>query len=52
MSLTLRNVASYQELMTFWDIDELYAAHEILDIQSDLEAEAHQRAKLERGLRR
>lgn len=45
MSLALRQIATYQEIVTFWDIDELYAMHEILDIQADLEAEEIERAK-------
>lgn len=38
MSLALRGVATYKEVIEFWDIDELYAMHEILDIRDDLEA--------------
>lgn len=45
MSLAVRQIATYQEIVTFWDIDELYAMHEILDIQGDLEAEEIERAK-------
>lgn len=39
MSLAIRQVATYQEVTQYWDIDEVYAMHEILDIQDDLEAE-------------
>lgn len=39
MSLVVRNIATYQEVTTHWDINEVYAMHEILDIQDDLEAE-------------
>lgn len=38
MSLVVRNIATYQEVTTHWDINEVYAMHEILDIQDDLEA--------------
>ena len=49
MSLAVRQIATYQEIRTHWDIDELYAMHEILDIQADLEADeiAEMRAKAE-----
>ena len=38
MSLAVRQIATYQEITQFWDLDELHAMHEILDIQADLEA--------------
>ena len=44
-------IATYQEVVSFWDIDELYAMHEILDIQGDLEAEAMEQAKRRSGSR-
>lgn len=40
MSLALRGVATYREVREYWDIDEVYAAHEIMDIRDDLEAAA------------
>jgi len=45
MSLVVRGVATYEEIMRFWDIDELMAMHEILDIQADLEADEADRIK-------
>lgn len=39
MSLVLRKVTTYQEVRTYWDLDEVYAMHEILDIRDDLEAQ-------------
>lgn len=45
MSLAVRQIATYQEVMTYWDIDELYAMHEILDIMDDMEAEQVEQAK-------
>jgi hypothetical protein len=45
MSLVVRQIATYKEVVTFWDIDELYAMHEILDIQADIEAEETERLK-------
>jgi hypothetical protein len=38
MSLVLRGVATYREVREYWDIDEVYAMQEILDIRDDLEA--------------
>jgi len=52
MSLVVRQIATYQEVTTHWDIDELYAMHEILDIQADIEAEAVARMKAEANLKR
>ena len=51
MSIVMRQLASYQEIMEFWDLDELHAVHEILDIQGDLEAEALAKMKAERKTR-
>ena len=31
---------SYRELVEYWDLDEVLAAHEIVDIREELEAEA------------
>lgn len=45
MSLVVRQIATYQEVTTHWDINEVYAMHEILDIQDDLEAEEIERMK-------
>jgi hypothetical protein len=39
MSLVVRQIATYREVTEYWDIDELHAMREILDIQDDLEAE-------------
>ena len=52
MSLAVQQIATYREVTEFWDIDELYAMHEILDIQADLEAEQAELYKLERSLRK
>jgi hypothetical protein len=52
MSLALRQIATYQEVMTYWDIDEVYAMHEILDIQADLEAEELAKMKAKTGARK
>lgn len=38
MSLAVRGIASYQEVTQYWDLDEVFAMHEILDIQGDMEA--------------
>lgn len=38
MSIAVRQIATYQEITQYWDLDELHAMHEILDIQADLEA--------------
>lgn len=46
MSLAVRQIATYQEVTQYWDIDEVYAMHEILDIQDDLEAEQIEQMKL------
>lgn len=45
MSLAVRQIATYQEVTQYWDIDEVYAMHEILDIQDDLEAEQIEQMK-------
>jgi hypothetical protein len=45
MSLVVRGVATYEEIMRFWDIDELMTMHEILDIQADIEADETERLK-------
>ncbi len=37
MRLVLRNVARYDELRRFWDINEVLRANEHLDIQDDIE---------------
>jgi len=52
MSLAVRQIATYQEITTHWDIDELYAMHEILDIQADIEAEEAAKMKAQQGLRK
>lgn len=52
MSLAIRQIASYREITEYWDIDELNAMHEILDIQDDIEAERLEQLRLERSMRR
>lgn len=52
MSLALRQIATYQEVTTHWDIDEVYAMHEILDIQDDLEAEEAAKMKAQAEARK
>lgn len=52
MSLALRGVATYREVTEYWDIDELYAMHEILDIRDDLEADEAEKLKQRTKLRR
>lgn len=54
MRLVQRGVASYQELRTFWDINEVMRANELLDIQDDAEwlAAEEMRQKAGRGARR
>ena len=52
MSLAVRQIATYQEVTTHWDIDELYAMHEILDMVDDLEAEQVEQHKVKQGRRR
>jgi len=52
MSLAIRQVATYKEVTEYWDINELYAMHEILDIQDDIEAAHLEEMKLKRSLGR
>lgn len=52
MTLAIRQVATYQEVTSYWDINELYAMLEILDIQDDIEAEQMELMKLKRSLGR
>lgn len=52
MSLVLDGVATYKEVRQFWDINEVYAMHEILDIRRDLEAEEHAKLKAKTEARR
>lgn len=52
MSLAVQQIATYQEVTTHWDIDEVYAMHEILDIQADIEAEEAAKMKAKQGLRK
>lgn len=47
MSLAMQQIATFKEVVTFWDIDELEAMHELLDIQADIEAE--ELARIKRG---
>lgn len=49
MSLVVRQIATYREIVEFWDIDEVHAVHEILDIQADMEADALAEMKAETG---
>jgi hypothetical protein len=37
MRLVQRGMAPYQEVRTFWDINEVMRANELLDIQDDAE---------------
>ena len=37
MRIVRRGVASYQEVRTFWDINEVIRANELLDIHDDAE---------------
>lgn len=37
MRLVTRKIARYDELMSFWDINEVMEANELLDIQDDAE---------------
>jgi hypothetical protein len=52
MSLVLRGVATYKEVREFWDINEVYAMHEILDIRDDLEADEAEKLKQRTKLKR
>ena len=52
MSLVVRQIASYREITEYWDIDEVYAMHEILDIQDDIEAEQVEQMKLKNKMRK
>lgn len=48
MNLAVRKVATYQEIRSFWDIDEVMAMHEILDIIDDLEAAEYEKIRSKR----
>lgn len=52
MTLAIRQIATYREVTEYWDINELHAMLEILDIQDDIEAEQMELAKLKRSLGR
>jgi hypothetical protein len=52
MSLAVRQIATYQEVTQYWDLEEVYAMHEILDIQADIEAEQAEQLKLKQRQRR
>lgn len=52
MSLAVRQIATYQEVTSYWDIDEVYAMHEVLDIQADMEAEETEKLKQKARARR
>lgn len=43
--LVNRNVASYSDIMSFWDLNEVMTANEWLDIQDDQEWLNHQQQK-------
>lgn len=43
--LVNNNVATYKEIMTFWDINDVMHANEWLDLQSDREWLAQQNSK-------
>lgn len=51
MSLAVRQIATYQEVTRYWDLDEVLAMHEILDIQDDIEAAEVEKMKRERKTR-
>lgn len=52
MTLAIRQIATYKEVTEYWDINELHAMLEILDIQDDIEAEQMELLKLKRSLGR
>lgn len=52
MTLAIRQIATYKEVTEYWDINELHAMLEILDIQDDIEAEQMELMKLKRSLGR
>lgn len=52
MTLAIRQIATYREVTEYWDINELHAMLEILDIQDDIEAEQMELMKLKRSLGR
>lgn len=37
MRLVIRKIARYEEIMTFWDLNEVIEANELLDMQDDAE---------------
>lgn len=43
--VVVHQIASLSEIMTFWDINEVMRANEILDIQEDVEWLSDERAK-------
>lgn len=46
MTIAKHGLASgYQEVMTYWDIDDVVAAAEVLDILDDAEAAEYEKAK-------
>ena len=45
MRLVQRGLASYEEIRTFWDINEVMRANELLDIHDDAEWMAAEEAK-------
>jgi len=47
MRLVTRDVAKYQEIMQYWDLNEVLEANEHLDIQDDSEWLAHRVAEAE-----
>ena len=52
MSLAVRRVATYQEITSYWDIDEVFAMQEILDRMDDLEADEMAKLKARTEARR
>lgn len=52
MSLVLASVATYREVREYWDINEIHAMQEILDIRADIEAEEHAKMKAKAALKR
>jgi hypothetical protein len=45
MRLVTRRVATYEEIMQYWNLNEVMEANEHLDIQDDAEWLAHKEAE-------
>lgn len=48
MRLAFREIATYREVCEFWDLDEVEAAHELLDAQDEYAEEQSAKAKAAR----